>query len=103
MRLRRQVYALEEAGLIAPGVDRDTKRGQTLGSDERGAIAGGPLDVSWLNARASDAVGMKREMELWTRARELVEELQRKEGRDKGQDEGSLAEEMKDEDEMSSG
>ncbi len=74
VRLRRQVYALEEAGLIAPDVDRDTKRGQILGSEERGAvIAGGPLDVSWLNARASNAVEKQREKELWARARGLVE------------------------------
>jgi len=33
--------------------------------------------VSWLNARAKDTVGLKMEKELWSRARALVEELQR--------------------------
>jgi hypothetical protein len=39
------------------------------------------LDVSWLNARAKDPVGLKMEKELWSKARALVDELQRKEGR----------------------
>ena len=80
VRLRRQVYALEEAGLIAPGNERDAKRGRAAGSDEREVVAGGSLDVSWLNARAKDAVGLQMEKELWSRARALVEELQRKDG-----------------------
>lgn len=80
VRLRRQVYALEEAGLVAPGNDRDAKRGRTAGSDEREVVAGGPLDVSWLNARAKDTVGLKMEKELWSRAHALVEELKHKEG-----------------------
>lgn len=106
MRLRRQVYALEEAGLIALGEGRDTKSGQTLGTDERGAIAGGPLDVSWLNARASDAVGKSMEKELWARARGLVDQHQRRRrqgpaGEDGQVDEASTKEEVRDEDEMS--
>ena len=93
---------MEEAGLIAPGVERDTKRGQTLGSDERGAVvAGGPLDVSWLNARASDAVDKKREKDLWASARALVEELQRKNEQDKDRSEGDVMEGTRDEDVMS--
>jgi hypothetical protein len=99
VRLRRQVYALEEAGLIAPGNERDAKRGRAAGSDERAIVAGGPLDVSWLNARAKDTVGLKMEKDLWSEARAFVEELQRKdEGRadvketkDEAMDEGDLA------------
>lgn len=99
VRLRRQVYALEEAGLIAPGNERDAKRGRAAGSDEREIVAGGPLDVSWLNARAKDTVGLKMEKDLWSEARAFVEELQRKdEGRadvtetkDEAMDEGDLA------------
>jgi len=105
VRLRRQVYALEEAGLIAPGEGRDAKSGQTLGTDERGAIAGGPLDVSWLNARASDAVGKNMEKELWARAKGLVEQQQRLRkkapaGEDGQVDEASTGEEVRDEDNM---
>lgn len=81
VRLRRQVYALEEAGLIAPGNERDAKKGRAAGSDEREIVAGGPLDVSWLNARAKDPAGLKMEKELWSKAHALVDELQRKEGR----------------------
>lgn len=98
VRLRRQVYALEEAGLIAPGNERDAKRGQAAGSDEREIVAGGPLDVSWLNARAKDPVRLKMEKELWSKARAFVEELQRKEEgpadvevKDEPMDEGGLA------------
>lgn len=31
VRLRRQVYALEEAGLVEPGTDKDAKAGRTAG------------------------------------------------------------------------
>ena len=39
------------------------------------------MDVSWLNARAKDTVGLKMEKDVWSRARALAEDLQRKEGR----------------------
>lgn len=59
VRLRRQVHALEEAGLIPAGsrVDRSlatamTEDGQT---SRRGGVS--PLDSSWLNARAKNTIG----------------------------------------------
>lgn len=74
VRLRRQVYALEEAGLIRPGDDTDTRRGRAIGSDPAAArVGGGPLDPSWLNARASDKVGEGMQRELLAQAREFVE------------------------------
>ena len=77
MRLRRQVYALEEAGLVAGGDDRDAKRGQRLGPEDPGRRAGGgPLDSSWLNARANDKVGKGMERELWAQAKALADRLQ---------------------------
>jgi hypothetical protein len=74
VRLRRQVYALEEANLIRPGDERDSRRGRALGGDSGPSrVGGGPLDPSWLNARASEKVdaGMKRE--LLSQARGFVE------------------------------
>lgn len=99
VRLRRQVYALEEAGLVAPGNERDAKRGRAAGSDEREVISGGPLDVSWLNARAKDTVGLKMDKELWSKAHAFIEELQRKEGRPA--DEKGVKEEAIGEDDVS--
>ena len=70
------MYALEEAGLISVGEDSDTKRGRRIGSEENRATGGGPLDISWLNARAHDNVGKGMEKELWAQARELVQKFQ---------------------------
>lgn len=78
VRLRRQVYALEEAGLIVPGNDRDAKRGRTIGGeDAQRPAGGGSLDSSWLNARANRTVEQGMEREIWARARELVEKWER--------------------------
>ncbi|KAK5071149.1 hypothetical protein LTR64_007653 [Lithohypha guttulata] len=58
VRLRRQVHALEEAGLIAEGTKFDANRAKLMDenmSSRRGG--GGPLDNSWLNARAKDSTG----------------------------------------------
>lgn len=70
VRLRRQVYALEEAALLAPD-------SASRSSDVPGA-AGAPgasssLDISWLNSR-KDTVGKDKEAELWSAARKFVEE-----------------------------
>ncbi|KIW68186.1 hypothetical protein PV04_04147 [Phialophora macrospora] len=74
VRLRRQVYALEEAGLIRPGDEKDARRGRAAGGDNNLArVGGGPLDPSWLNARASDKVGVGMKKELLAQAREWVE------------------------------
>jgi hypothetical protein len=80
VRLRRQVYALEEAGLSTP--DMASKAGDATGAGASavavtaGAGAGGtnPLDISWLNSR-KDTVGKDKEAELWTAARGFVEQL----------------------------
>ncbi|RDW70800.1 mediator of RNA polymerase II transcription subunit 11 [Aspergillus mulundensis] len=70
VRLRRQVYALEEASILAP--DLSSRAGDT-GS---GAAAGtsNPLDVSWLNSR-KDTVGKEKEAELWAAARQFVQRI----------------------------
>ncbi|KIX09006.1 uncharacterized protein Z518_00084 [Rhinocladiella mackenziei CBS 650.93] len=78
VRLRRQVYALEEAELIRPGDDKDARKGRALGGDSGITTAGGgPLDPSWLNARVSDKVGDGMKRELLARAREFVERVGR--------------------------
>lgn len=74
VRLRRQVYALEEASLIRPGNDGDARRGRALGGDTGlTRVGGGPLDPSWLNARATDKVGARMKQELLGQARDFVE------------------------------
>jgi hypothetical protein len=78
VRLRRQVYALEEASLTTP--DMATKGDTTgagagaVGAAGAGAGATNPLDISWLNSR-KDTVGKDKEAELWAAARGFVEQL----------------------------
>lgn len=80
VRLRRNVYALEEAGLIPPGdPHRDGKRGAAAAhSNEAHTGGNGPLDSSWLNARSSNSVSKGMDQEIWTDARKFVERLQAK-------------------------
>lgn len=65
------MYALEEAGIVAPD------SGPSRASDAAAAAAGGgaaginPLEISWLNSR-KDTVGKDKEAELWAAAREFV-------------------------------
>ncbi|KAI9804870.1 MAG: hypothetical protein M1825_001239 [Sarcosagium campestre] len=101
VHLRRQIYALEEADIIAAeAAPKDTKStisaalaamagaGSTSGaaaapqmSSERTATTAGPsgglgnLDVDWLNGR-SYAVGREMELELWKKARSFLEEVE---------------------------
>ncbi|QKX53275.1 uncharacterized protein TRUGW13939_00353 [Talaromyces rugulosus] len=98
VRLRRQVYALEEAGILdAEAVSANTGsfRGDAAGGAGAGpnaagaaaAAAGGgagagqfsPLEISWLNSR-KDTVGKDKEAESWAAARELVKRLQTESG-----------------------
>ncbi|ETN44648.1 uncharacterized protein HMPREF1541_10318 [Cyphellophora europaea CBS 101466] len=73
VRLKRQVYALEEAGLIQEGQDKDAKRAKTNEGGFDPANGGGPLDPSWLNARADDSVEFKMERELLDQAKSFLE------------------------------
>jgi hypothetical protein len=72
VRLRRQVYALEEASIIQPGsISRANEA--TSGS----AMTSGtpnPLEISWLNSR-KDSVGKDKEAELWAEARTFITQL----------------------------
>lgn len=73
VRLRRQVYALQEAGLIAEGDAKDAKRGASAPGPSSGG-GGGQLEVSWLDS-GGDRVERDMQREVWRRARELVERL----------------------------
>ncbi|RHZ66332.1 mediator of RNA polymerase II transcription subunit 11 [Aspergillus thermomutatus] len=73
VRLRRQVYALEEAAILAP--ESASRTGDLPGAGGGAATgASNPLDVSWLNSR-KDTVGKDKEAELWAAARQFVERL----------------------------
>ncbi len=73
VRLRRQVYALQEAALIKEGDAKDAKRGGSATAGN-GVGAGGGLDVSWLNG-GEDQVEKDMEREVWRRARAFLEGL----------------------------
>lgn len=62
--LKRQVYALEEAGLIQPGEERDAKKGKAVLERPVTGAGVGQLDSSWLNAMANNGVqdGLQREI-----------------------------------------
>lgn len=70
VRLRRQVYALEEAAIIPPE-SGESNTGQTTGGTNQ-------LDISWLNSR-KDSVGKDKEAELWANASKFVAQLQQEE------------------------
>ncbi|GES59718.1 mediator complex protein-domain-containing protein [Aspergillus terreus] len=72
VRLRRQVYALEEASILAP--EATSRAGDAPGAGVGGPAAANPLDVSWLNSR-KDTVGKDKEAELWAAARGFVEQI----------------------------
>lgn len=79
VRLRRQVYALEEAELVKPGDEADARKGRKFAGDTGiSRVGGGSLDPSWLNARVSNKVaeGMKREM--LSRTVDFIERSERK-------------------------
>ncbi|KAJ5893265.1 hypothetical protein N7495_004956 [Penicillium taxi] len=75
VRLRRQVYALEEASLLAPDSNSRTDA-ITTGAGAAGVVSGASnhLDISWLNSR-KNTVGQDKEAELWAAARKFVENL----------------------------
>lgn len=88
VRLRRNVYALEEASLV----HRDGKRGVAAAhSDEARTGGNGPLDSSWLNARSSNSVSKGMDHEIWADARKFVERL---EGKISDKQEASVADNM---------
>ncbi|KAL1988082.1 hypothetical protein VTN96DRAFT_1113 [Rasamsonia emersonii] len=80
VRLRRQVYALEEAGIVAPE-SGPSRAGDAAAAAAAGGGAAGinPLEISWLNSR-KDTVGKDKEAELWAAAREFVANVRAQSG-----------------------
>ena len=98
VRLRRQIYALEEAEIIpaeAPPKEQSNSLSvpsafaafgngpvpstakQIATSKTAGSTGGlGSLDVGWLNSR-NDDVGKQMEAELWAEAQEFIETLKK--------------------------
>ncbi|MCJ1420713.1 hypothetical protein MMC32_007072 [Xylographa parallela] len=84
VRLRRQVYALEEADIIpAEAASKESQGSQSVSGNPSQASKDrtstqssglGNLDIGWLNSR-NDKVGKEMEAELWKQARDLVEEI----------------------------
>jgi hypothetical protein len=77
VRLRRQVYALQEASLLGRETASragDSKSSRNDPSAGAATVAENPLDISWLNSR-KDTVGKDKEAELWAAARSFVEQL----------------------------
>lgn len=99
VRLRRQIYALEEADILSPSSSAVEKvelqlpssqgstsalgssQGTTGASGGKGRAGMGLLDVGWLNSR-NDSVGKEMEAELWRELEGLLEEAEKKMGRD---------------------
>lgn len=80
VRLRRQVYALQEAGLIGEGDGRDAKRGGTSGAGVAGGTigVGGGLGGSGSGSSVTMGGGLVErdvEREVWRRGRDFVERL----------------------------
>ncbi|ATY63683.1 Mediator complex, subunit Med11 [Cordyceps militaris CM01] len=77
VRMKRQIMALEEAGIIdlGSGASRAEPHAATKASlRPNGVGAVGSLDVGWLNSR-STKVERDMEAELWDKAKKLLESL----------------------------
>ena len=87
VNLRRQIWALEEAKILPSGspilvADPNEARSALPEKKPKDSDGLGNLDVGWLNSR-NDKVGKEMEAELWTQARELLEDM-RSDGRNGG-------------------
>ncbi|KAI6381471.1 hypothetical protein MCOR25_001165 [Pyricularia grisea] len=90
IRLKRQIYGLEEAGIITLSQPTITAAGKTKPKGELptminavvppvqpngvGGMGAGNLDVGWLNSR-SNKVDRDMEAELWAHARQHLESV----------------------------
>lgn len=88
--LQRNIFGLEEAGIIVPGKPKKDSEQDSSGaassraqntkpSDQRKntELALGNLDIGWLNSR-SGRVDREIETELWSKARLFLEEMEEK-------------------------
>lgn len=75
VRMKRQIMALEETGIVDLSGAPKQDRGNTIGKASlkpNGMGNVGNLDVGWLNSRGSK-VERDMEAELWTKAREFLQ------------------------------
>lgn len=92
VRLKRQIYGLQEAGIIAMAKESPSRSdGQNL-ETSRVAVENVALDVGWLNSR-SGKVGRDMEAELWAKARAFMEALEIKKNSRSQRERGSGSEE----------
>lgn len=79
VNLRRQIYALEEANIIAgePSKESLGPLDSNQSKEKTAGISGGTgnLDVGWLNSR-NDKAAKNFEAELWGQGRKLLEDLE---------------------------
>jgi hypothetical protein len=70
VNVRRQIWALEEANIIASGSsEKENQTGKEKAGTDMNSL--GSLDVGWLNSR-NDKVGKEMEAELWGKASSLM-------------------------------
>lgn len=73
VRLRRQVYALEEASLIRHGRRLDADRAASMNENQSSRReGGGALDNSYLNVRAKDVTGQNIKKQVLEEAKSFL-------------------------------
>jgi hypothetical protein len=77
VRLKRQIYGLNEAGIIAMAKESPSRPDSQNADSSRVAGDNAALDIGWLNSR-SGKVGRDMEAELWAKARAFLEALEAK-------------------------
>jgi hypothetical protein len=83
VRLKRQIYGLQEAGIITMAKESPSRSDGQNPDTSRVAGDNVALDVGWLNSR-SGKVGRDMEAELWAKARTFLEALETKKKNDRG-------------------
>lgn len=74
VRLRRQVYALEEASLIRHGRKQDADRASSMNENQSSRReGGGALDNSYLNVRAKDVTGQSIKRQVLQEAKGFLD------------------------------
>lgn len=80
VRLKRQIFGLEEAGILTLDETKPSHKEISSGGAQRPTLEPnglgmvGNLDVGWLNSR-SNQVEREMEAELWTKARKQLENV----------------------------
>lgn len=90
VRLRRQVYALEEASILV-SESSASRASDVIGAGSSTAV--NHLDISWLNSR-KDTVGKDKEAELWAAAKEFGEKIGKQESSNSKEDHSAAGREM---------